>query len=166
MSIDTLCQYGYRDAPPSGGYGAPAGPPPGGGRGYGAGGGYGGGPPPPPGGYDGGRPGGYDGGRPGGGYDSGGYGGASGGSYGHGGPGGFAAGPPPNAPASADPQCVPYLTLCLLLLNIDYFCRLWQWFTSVDADRSGAITAEELQQCLINGDWSRESLFDPVGTKH
>lgn len=37
--------------------------------------------------------------------------------------------------------------------------RLWQWFSSVDADRSGAITAEELQQCLINGDWSREYII-------
>ncbi|THH05879.1 hypothetical protein EW145_g4474, partial [Phellinidium pouzarii] len=31
---------------------------------------------------------------------------------------------------------------------------LWQWFSSVDADNSGAISAQELQQCLINGDWS------------
>ncbi|KAA1477500.1 EF-hand [Dentipellis sp. KUC8613] len=53
-----------------------------------------------------------------------------------GGPGGFAppgqlAGPPPGA----DPQ-------------------LWSWFTAVDTDRSGHISAHELQKALINGDWS------------
>jgi len=31
---------------------------------------------------------------------------------------------------------------------------LWAWFTSVDTDRSGAITAPELERALINGDWS------------
>lgn len=36
--------------------------------------------------------------------------------------------------------------------------RLWQWFSSVDTDRSGAITAEELQQALVNGDWTRTTL--------
>ena len=40
--------------------------------------------------------------------------------------------------------------------------RLWQWFSSVDADRSGAVTAEELQQCLINGDWSRMSFSKSI----
>jgi len=32
--------------------------------------------------------------------------------------------------------------------------QLWHWFQSVDIDRSGAITAEELKQALVNGDWS------------
>lgn len=32
--------------------------------------------------------------------------------------------------------------------------QLWNWFKSVDADRSGAISAVELQQALVNGDWS------------
>jgi len=51
-------------------------------------------------------------------------------------PGGFSAHrPPPGPPPNADPQ-------------------LWQWFSSVDADRSGAITAEELQTALVNGDWT------------
>ncbi|KAJ7151879.1 hypothetical protein C8R43DRAFT_886613, partial [Mycena crocata] len=31
---------------------------------------------------------------------------------------------------------------------------LWGWFTSVDTDRSGAITASELERALINGDWT------------
>jgi len=31
---------------------------------------------------------------------------------------------------------------------------LWNWFTSVDVDRSGAITASELERALINGDWT------------
>ncbi|KAJ7578267.1 hypothetical protein C8J56DRAFT_797665, partial [Mycena floridula] len=31
---------------------------------------------------------------------------------------------------------------------------LWNWFTSVDTDRSGAITAPELERALINGDWT------------
>jgi len=55
------------------------------------------------------------------------------GSY-QGPPSGYGAGYH-GVPAGADPQ-------------------LWQWFQSVDANRSGTITAEELQQCLINGDWS------------
>jgi len=29
--------------------------------------------------------------------------------------------------------------------------RLWQWFCAVDTDRSGAITASELQSALSNG---------------
>ncbi|KAF9553333.1 EF-hand [Agrocybe pediades] len=58
-------------------------------------------------------------------------------SYGAGGyGGGFAPaaggrGPPPGA----DPQ-------------------LWNWFTAVDTDRSGHITATELERALINGDWT------------
>ncbi|KAH6918733.1 apoptosis-linked protein [Coprinopsis sp. MPI-PUGE-AT-0042] len=45
--------------------------------------------------------------------------------------------PPP--PPGADPQ-------------------LWQYFTAVDADRSGSISVAELQQALVNGDWSRFDL--------
>ena len=42
--------------------------------------------------------------------------------------------PPPSVgpPAGADPQ-------------------LWQWFSSVDTDRSGAISVTELQSALVNG---------------
>lgn len=29
--------------------------------------------------------------------------------------------------------------------------QLWQWFSAVDADRSGAISANELQSALVNG---------------
>ncbi|KAM0793499.1 hypothetical protein ACM66B_000938 [Microbotryomycetes sp. NB124-2] len=32
--------------------------------------------------------------------------------------------------------------------------QLQQWFTSVDTDRSGHITEQELKQALINGDWT------------
>ena len=31
---------------------------------------------------------------------------------------------------------------------------LWNWFITVDSDRSGQITADELQQALLNGNWS------------
>lgn len=40
--------------------------------------------------------------------------------------------------------------------------RLWNWFSSVDSDRSGSISASELQQALVNGDWSRASYHDSV----
>jgi len=77
------------------------------------------------------------------------YGGAYGGQYG--GQGQYGAGPPPYQragvgaggftpqehvpPHGADPQ-------------------LWSWFSSVDKDRSGSISAAELQRALINGDWT------------
>jgi len=32
--------------------------------------------------------------------------------------------------------------------------QLWSWFCAVDVDRSGQISAAELQRALINGDWS------------
>uniref|UniRef100_A0A1D1Y2I4 Programmed cell death protein 6 n=1 Tax=Anthurium amnicola TaxID=1678845 RepID=A0A1D1Y2I4_9ARAE len=32
--------------------------------------------------------------------------------------------------------------------------QLWFWFQAVDTDKSGALTTEELQKALINGDWS------------
>lgn len=50
-------------------------------------------------------------------------------------PGGFAPGPPAGPPPGADPQ-------------------LWQWFSAVDTDRSGSISPHELQQALVNGDWT------------
>ena len=31
---------------------------------------------------------------------------------------------------------------------------LWNWFVTVDRDWSGQITADELQQALVNGNWS------------
>ncbi|UZJ53862.1 hypothetical protein CBS101457_003182 [Exobasidium rhododendri] len=59
--------------------------------------------------------------------------------------GGGGGGPPGNRPQSfsqnsgppggADPQ-------------------LWSWFTSVDRDHSGNINPHELQQALVNGDWT------------
>ncbi|CAG8496894.1 2297_t:CDS:2 [Acaulospora colombiana] len=44
-------------------------------------------------------------------------------------------GPPTQVPPGADPQ-------------------LWFWFQAVDTDKNGALTTEELQKALINGDWS------------
>lgn len=46
-------------------------------------------------------------------------------------------------------------TYMRILLISTSLRRLWQWFSSVDEDGSGAITAKELQKCLINGDWTR-----------
>lgn len=46
----------------------------------------------------------------------------------------------PAVPAGADPQ-------------------LWSYFTAVDVDRSGAITATELQQALVNGGHSDISIL-------
>jgi len=102
----------------------------GGGGGYGQqGGGYG----------QGGGGGGYYGGGggyapPSGGPPGGGYGGPGQGQ-GFGGAGGFSMGRPQGPPPGADPQ-------------------LWQWFSSVDTDRSGNISPHELQQALVNGDWT------------
>ncbi|KAH0588554.1 hypothetical protein H2248_004384 [Termitomyces sp. 'cryptogamus'] len=57
-------------------------------------------------------------------------------SGGYGGPMGFASPPGPHGPPpGADPQ-------------------LWNWFSTVDIDRSGHISATELAQALVNGDWS------------
>ncbi|TCD67765.1 hypothetical protein EIP91_011951 [Steccherinum ochraceum] len=64
-----------------------------------------------------------------------GYGGGYGAPGGYGGPGGFGGNAPPVAPPGADPQ-------------------LWSWFTAVDMDRSGHISAQELQKALVNGDWT------------
>jgi len=119
--------YGSYGAPPGGGYG---GPPASGGYGAPPAGGYGA---PPTGGYGAPTGGGF-GSPPGGG---GGYGSPPGGysaapAY----SGGFAAqGGNRGAPPGADPT-------------------LWNWFSAVDTDRSGAITATELERALINGDWT------------
>jgi len=92
------------------------------------------------------------GGPPGGGYGGGGYGGGGYGDRGpapsHGGYGPPAGGPPSYGagatPGFAQPRGPPP--------GSDP--QLWSWFTSVDTDRSGAITAPELERALINGDWS------------
>ncbi|EJD05795.1 EF-hand [Fomitiporia mediterranea MF3/22] len=36
--------------------------------------------------------------------------------------------------------------------------QLWNWFSSVDTDGSGSISATELQAALVNGDWSHFDL--------
>ncbi len=104
--------------------------------------------------------GGYPGGAPGGGYpgSSGGYPGQPGGGYpggssappmssapptsgGYGGYGG-AAPPPSGYGAPQQPQVDPNVA---------------SWFHAVDQDRSGQITAQELQRALVNGNWSNFS---------
>jgi len=45
----------------------------------------------------------------------------------------------PAPPAGADPQ-------------------LWQWFAAVDTDKSGALSVTELQNALVNGNWSKFDL--------
>ncbi|KAF8604622.1 EF-hand [Ceratobasidium sp. AG-I] len=53
-----------------------------------------------------------------------------------GGPAGFVGGGQnPRPPQGSDPQ-------------------LWNWFLTVDEDRSGQISATELQRALVNGNWS------------
>ncbi len=42
--------------------------------------------------------------------------------------------------------------------------QLWQWFSSVDTDRSGAITANELQSALVNGE-SQKVLLDNIDSQ-
>jgi len=61
------------------------------------------------------------------------------GTPGYGAGGYVAARTPAGPPAGADPQ-------------------LWQWFTAVDTDRSGAISVNELQAALVNGNWTRFDL--------
>ncbi|XP_006458254.1 hypothetical protein AGABI2DRAFT_134046 [Agaricus bisporus var. bisporus H97] len=46
---------------------------------------------------------------------------------------------PLQPPAGADPQ-------------------LWNWFSTVDVDRSGSISVQELQSALLNGNWTRFDL--------
>ncbi|GBE82346.1 hypothetical protein BKA93DRAFT_760590 [Sparassis latifolia] len=47
--------------------------------------------------------------------------------------------PPAGPPPGSDPQ-------------------LWQWFSAVDTDHSGAISVNELQAALVNGNWTRFDL--------
>ncbi|RPD66020.1 EF-hand [Lentinus tigrinus ALCF2SS1-7] len=65
--------------------------------------------------------------------------GAQQGYYGGGAPGYGSAPPAHGPPPGADPQ-------------------LWQWFSAVDTDRSGAISVTELQAALVNGNWTRFDL--------
>lgn len=124
---------GQRPSAPTGGYPGAA-PPPQGGYPGAPQGGYPGAPPPqgaapPQGGYPGAPQGGYPG--PGAAPPQGGYPGApppQGGYPGYGAP----------QQPSVDPQTQ-------------------QWFNAVDQDRSGQITAQELQKALVNGNWSNFS---------
>lgn len=36
--------------------------------------------------------------------------------------------------------------------------KLWKWFCAVDTDRSGALSVTELQDALVNGDWTKFDL--------
>ncbi|KAK2187299.1 hypothetical protein NP493_170g00015 [Ridgeia piscesae] len=104
----------------------------------------------PAGGYAGAAPGGYNpaGAAPGGYNPAGGYRGAAPGGYnpagGYGGaaaPGGVMYGAQRyGAPAQGPPPGVKP--------------ELWNWFQTVDADHSGQISVTELQQALLNGNWS------------
>ncbi|KNZ59314.1 uncharacterized protein VP01_1760g4 [Puccinia sorghi] len=58
------------------------------------------------------------------------------------------AGPPPSNPQPSGGSFRPRPPT----IRIDP--QLRQWFGAVDADNSGNITALELQQALVNGDWS------------
>ncbi|KAI9569511.1 hypothetical protein HD554DRAFT_2091676 [Boletus coccyginus] len=50
----------------------------------------------------------------------------------------------PNPPVGADPQ-------------------LWQYFSAVDTNRSGVLSTVELQNALVNGNWS-SNLIVPCPT--
>lgn len=61
-------------------------------------------------------------------------------------PAGYGGGYAPSGPpAGADPQ-------------------LWQWFSSVDADRSGAISVTELQSALVNGAYDMKPYVAKIAT--
>ncbi|KAH8930472.1 EF-hand [Atractiella rhizophila] len=110
----------------------------------------------PGGGYGGGG-GGYGGGG-GGGYGSGGGGGGYGGGHGpsHGGGGGYgppSGGPPPHQGGGYPPQGHSGRPPAPPPAG-DHDPNLYGWFKAVDHDRSGHISAQELQQALVNGDWS------------
>merc|ERR1711963_905967 len=100
--------------------------------------GYPGAPPPAQGGYPGAPPpqGGYPGAPP---PRQGGYPGAPPPAQ-----GGYPGAPPPNQGGypGAQPAVAP---------------QIQQWFNAVDQDRSGQITAQELQKALVNGNWSNFS---------
>lgn len=40
--------------------------------------------------------------------------------------------------------------------------QLWQWFSSVDEDRSGSITVTELQSALVNGELRLFPLYEII----
>ncbi|KAJ1984594.1 hypothetical protein H4R34_000566 [Dimargaris verticillata] len=61
--------------------------------------------------------------------------------------GGYGAPYPPQRPPPQQPQGNP-------VGGTPDQNTLWSWFAAVDADRSGALTADELQRALMNGDWS------------
>ena len=50
--------------------------------------------------------------------------------------------------------------ICCTLFSVGYGPppgvdpQVYQWFTAVDADRSGKISVVELQQALTNANWS------------
>ncbi|KAA1081108.1 hypothetical protein PGT21_029517 [Puccinia graminis f. sp. tritici] len=146
---------GYGAPPPNqGGYGPPSGHP--GQQGYGPPSGQ-----PPSQGY-GGPPGGQPpsqgyGGPPAGQPPSQGYGGPPSGQPPNqysGGPGGHHShGPPPGGPPPGNPQpSGGSFRPRPPTVRIDP--QLRQWFAAVDSDNSGNITALELQQALVNGDWT------------
>ncbi|KAE8226432.1 hypothetical protein CF319_g966 [Tilletia indica] len=89
--------------------------------------------------------GGYGQGGGGGGYGQGG--GGYGGPPGGGAPGGAGGYPPPasNRPQAFNKQSGP---------PPGSNPQLWGWFVAVDRDGSGNISPIELQQALVNGDWS------------
>ncbi|KAJ7288820.1 hypothetical protein C8J57DRAFT_1643051 [Mycena rebaudengoi] len=59
---------------------------------------------------------------------------------------------PRAAPAAMAAGSRPRLRRARRLVRIR--SALWSWFSSVDTDRSGAITTPELERALINGDWT------------
>lgn len=50
--------------------------------------------------------------------------------------------------------CLAYRGAVRCCLVAEGFRRLWSWFNAVDTDRSGHISAPELERALINGDWT------------
>ena len=51
------------------------------------------------------------------------------------------------------------ITLCVCVcVCVGVDPTVYQWFVTVDTDKSGQITAMELQQALTNGNWSH---FNP-----
>jgi len=84
-------------------------------------------------------------------------GGGGGGGGGYGGPPGDGYGPPSGAPPAygsggGGPGAGGFTQQYGPPPGSDP--QLWSWFTTVDADRSGAINAKELERALINGDWT------------
>ncbi|KAI0061969.1 EF-hand [Artomyces pyxidatus] len=80
-------------------------------------------------------------------------------SYGYGGQPGYGGGPSGYGPSGDGPS--GYGPSGVAPPPADADPQLWSWFTAVDTDRSGQITAAELQRALINGDWTSLD-FDTV----